>query len=62
MVTFRIKNVDLPFKNGDMFAVSFEEYLEMSRGVISTLAEHMDISFKHEFTTDGWYKVTFKKK
>ena len=34
-ITFRLKNVDLPFKNGPMFDVTYQDFLDCSKGIIS---------------------------
>ena len=62
MVMFQLKNVDLPFSQGPVYGVTLEEYLDLSKGIIATLAKHMNVSFAHEMTSDGWYKVTLKSK
>lgn len=61
MVQFRLKNVDLSFRAGPMFGISYQEFLDCSAGIISTLADHMGVNFSHKM--DGeWYEVTFIKK
>ncbi len=61
-ITFKMKNVDLAFKNGPMFDVSCQDLLDCSYGIISTLADKMNATFKHNMTDDGWYVATFKSK
>jgi len=57
MIQLKMKNIDLPFKSGSMFGITFEEYLECSYGLISVLAKHMNVDFSHRM--DGeWYIVT----
>lgn len=60
MVRFRMKNVDLSFREGPMFGVTFEEFLECSKGVITELADHMNVDFSHKWVDNTWYEVTFK--
>lgn len=61
MIRFKLKNVDISFQNGPAFGVTYNEFLECSKGIISTLAEHMNVSFSHK--VDGiWYEVTLLKK
>ncbi|MCJ7820478.1 MAG: hypothetical protein MUP53_04685, partial [Bacteroidales bacterium] len=60
MVEFKLKNVDISFKNGPMFGVTYEEMLECSKGIIGTLANHMNVSFSQKVVDEIWYEVTFK--
>ncbi|WP_167605324.1 hypothetical protein [Maribellus sediminis] len=59
-ITFKLKNVDLAFKNGPMFDVPYQDFLDCSEGIIAVIAKHMKSSFAHEMTTDGWYVVHLK--
>lgn len=61
-ITFQMKNVDLPFKNGPMFDVTYQDFLDCSKGIISTLAEYMNATFSEQVTEDGWYVATFTVK
>ena len=58
-VRVRLKNVDLSFKAGPMFGVSYEEFLECSEGLIDELAGTMGIKFKQEVEGD-WYIASFR--
>ena len=58
-VTFRLKNVDISFKNGPMFDVTYSDFLNCSSGIISVIAEHMGSTFTHNSDSEGWYEVTF---
>lgn len=60
-ISFKLKNVDLSFKNGPMFDVSYQDFLDCSYGIISVVAKHMKSTFSHEMTEDGWYVVHLKK-
>jgi len=60
-ITFKMKNVDLAFKNGPMFDVTYQDFLDCSYGIISVLARYMNSSFSHKMTDDGWYVATFSK-
>ncbi|WP_340110948.1 hypothetical protein [Maribellus mangrovi] len=60
-ITFKLKNVDMSFKNGPMFDVSYQDFLDFSYGIISVVAKHMNSTFAHEMTEDGWYVVHLKK-
>ena len=62
MIRFKMKNVDLAFKQGPAFGTSYEELLECSEGILSTLAEHMNVSFSHEVKDEIWYEVILKQK
>lgn len=60
MVQFKLKNVDISFKNGPMFGVTYDEMLDCSEGIISVLANHMNTSFSHKIVDGIWYEVTLK--
>ncbi len=61
IIIFKLKNVDFPFQNGPLYGgVTYEDYLEFSEGTLSTLANHMNLSFSYEITPENWYKVTLK--
>jgi hypothetical protein len=38
MIRFKMKNVDLAFKMGTAYGITYKEFLECSEGIISTLA------------------------
>ena len=59
-ITFKLKNVDLAFKNGPMFDVTYQDFLDCSEGIIAVIAKHMKSTFAHEMTDDGWYVVHLK--
>lgn len=60
MIKFKLKNVDLWFQNGPVFGVSYDEYLECSHGIITALANHMNVSFMHKICDKHWYEVIFE--
>ena len=60
-ITFKMKNVDLAFKNGPMFDITFQDFLDCSEGILSVIAKYMKSTFSHEMTEDGWYIVHLKK-
>ena len=62
MVHFKLKNVDFSFKNGPMFGVTYDEMLECSKGIIATLASHMNSTFSHKMVDGNWYEVTLTAK
>lgn len=62
IIRFKLKNVDLSFKNGPVYGVTYDEFLECSEGIISTLAQHMNVSFSHKIADETWYEVTLTKK
>ena len=62
MVKFKLKNVDLLFQEGPYLGISYEEMLAFSYGVISELADYMNVNFSHSVTEDMWYEVTIKAK
>lgn len=61
-ITFRMKNVDLAFKNGPMMGISYDEFLACSHGIISVIADYMNTNFSHKMTDDGWYVVNLSQK
>ena len=61
MIRFRLKNVDLMFRQGPIFGVTYEELLETSYGIINEISQFMGAGFRHEQTADGWYVVTMEK-
>lgn len=62
MICFRMKNVDLMFRQGPAFGVTYPEFLACSEGIISTLADYMKVDFSHRVVEDTWYEVTLKAK
>uniref|UniRef100_UPI003217BAA9 hypothetical protein n=1 Tax=uncultured Draconibacterium sp. TaxID=1573823 RepID=UPI003217BAA9 len=62
MLRFQMSNLDVLFKQGPMYGITYKEFLACSEGVISTLADYMKVSFKQEVTDDGLYVVTLKAK
>jgi hypothetical protein len=61
MVRFKLKNVDFMFKNGPAYGVTYKEFLDCSEGIISTLAQYMNVAFTHK-VIDDWYEVSLKAK
>ena len=61
MVRFKMKNVDAMFQMGPAYGITYAEFLECSKGILTTLADYMNSNFKQE-TKDGWYIVTISKK
>ena len=62
MLRFKMKNVDFAFQQGPAFGTTYEELLECSEGILTTIAEHMNTSFAHKVTDKIWYEVTLKTK
>ncbi|NOR74163.1 MAG: hypothetical protein GQ525_03285 [Draconibacterium sp.] len=60
MICFKMKNVDFAFKQGPAFGTTYEELLECSEGILSTIAEHMNTTFSHKVTDKTWYEVTLE--
>lgn len=60
-ITFKMKNVDIAFKNGPMFGVTYQDFLDCSQGIISTLAGYMHSSLSQRITEEIWYEITIKK-
>ena len=59
-IRIRLKNVDMPFKQGPMLGVTYDEYLEFSYGVLVVLADFMKLDFSHAMVDDGWYEISIK--
>lgn len=62
MIRFRMKNVDSAFQNGNMIGVTFEEFLLFSSGILSELADFMNVKFSYDFIDNTWYEVSLKAK
>ena len=62
MVRFKMSNMDMLFKQGSAYGLTYKEFLTASEGVISTLADYMKVSFEQKVTDDGWYLVSLKAK
>jgi len=60
MIRFRMKNVDLFFRNGPAFGVSLQEFLDCSEGIVSALADFMKVDFNYQWVDNTWYEITFK--
>lgn len=56
-IKFKLKNVDLAFRQGPMFDVKYQDFLNCSYGIISELADFMGCEFSHKMTDDVWYVV-----
>jgi hypothetical protein len=61
-LTFRMKNVDLSFKNGPVYGVSYEQFLEFSFGTLNELAKFMKLEFNHAVVDIDWYEITLVSK
>lgn len=61
MIEFRLKNVDLMFREGPVFGVTYDDLLEMSYGIINEISVFMKSRFRHQMTDDGWYVVRLEK-
>ncbi len=61
-IRIRMTNVDMPFKQGPMLGVTYEEYLEFSYGVLVVLADFMKLDFSHAVVDDGWYEISIASK
>ena len=62
MIRFKMKNVDLAFKMGPAYGITYDEFLDCSEGILSVLAEHMNTMFSQQITDAIWYEVTLKAK
>ncbi|MCE4563066.1 hypothetical protein INQ51_01965 [Maribellus sp. CM-23] len=61
-ITFQLMNVDLSFKQGPMFDVTYQDFLNCSYGIIEVIAHHMNATFSQSTTADGWYIATLSQK
>ncbi len=62
MVRFKMKNVDAMFQMGPVYGITYDEFLQCSKGVLETLADYMKSEFKQEMDKNGWYVVTITEK
>lgn len=62
MLQFKLKNVDALFQMGPAYGITYDEFLECSKGTLETLANYMNTSFGQKTTDNGWYVVTLKAK
>ncbi len=62
MVQFKMKNVDAMFQMGPIYGITYDEFLQCSRGILETLADYMKSEFSQEMDKNGWYVVTIKEK
>jgi len=60
-ITFKMKNVDLSFRDGPMFDVTYQDFLDCSQGIVSVIANRMGATFSYKTTEDGWYVIIFSK-
>lgn len=60
-IIFKLKNVDLSFREGPMFDVTYQDFLDCSQGIITVIAKRMRADFSYKTTEDGWYVITFTK-
>ena len=61
MLEFKLKNVDLSFKKGPMYNITYDEFLACSYGTISVLAEYMNVEFSHKMMGE-WYVMKLVSK
>jgi hypothetical protein len=61
-IKFKLKNVTMVFSEGPFLGVTAEEFLDCSYGIISELAEYMNVDFTHKMNDEGWYIVTLAAK
>ena len=57
----KLKNVDLSFRSGPAYGITYDEFLGCAYGIISVLAEHMNVEFSQKIS-DGWYEVKLIEK
>ena len=62
MLRFKMKNVDFAFQQGPAFGITYDELLECSEGILSAIAEQLNISFSHKVIDKIWYEVTLHAK
>ena len=51
--------MDLSFKQGPMFGVSYDDFLEFSNELLVLIADFMSLDFNPGFV-DGWYEISLK--
>lgn len=57
MIRFTMSNMNMLFKQGPAYGISYNEFLVCSDKLISTIANHMKANFAYK-DTDGLYEVT----
>jgi hypothetical protein len=62
MIRFQLSNLDLLFKQGPMYGITYDEFLSSSEALLVTLAGYMNVSFEQKVGVDGLYIVTLKAK
>ncbi|WP_346856823.1 hypothetical protein [uncultured Draconibacterium sp.] len=62
MIRFQMANLDLLFKQGPMYGITFDEFLSCSEALLLTLADYMKVSFVQTVNDEGFYVVTLKAK
>lgn len=60
LLCFKLKNVDALFQNGPAYGISYEDFLQCSKGILETIAIHMNSKFEHKIDDQGWYIVKLK--
>lgn len=61
MIRFTMSNMNMLFKQGPAYGITYNEFLACSDGLIKTIANHMKANFTYK-DTDGLYEVTLTAK
>ncbi|MGQ8338581.1 hypothetical protein ACUNWD_18640 [Sunxiuqinia sp. A32] len=63
VIRFKMKNIGMLFQNGNMYGISFNDFLEASDGILTTLANYMNTKFSYQMIDNNtWYEVTLQAK
>lgn len=57
MIRFTMSNMNLLFKQGLAYGITYNEFLACSKGLLKAVANHMKANFAYK-DTDGLYEVT----
>lgn len=62
MIRFQMANLDVLFKQGPMYGISYQDFLDASEGVLAVLSDYMKVSYEQNVADDGLYVVTLRAK
>jgi len=62
MVRFQLSNLDVLFKQGPMYGITYTDFVTCSGALLTTLADYMKVSFEQKVSDDGLYTVVLMAK
>ncbi len=60
MIRFTMSNMNMLFKQGPAYGITYDEFLACSNGLLKAVANHMKVNFAYK-DTNGIYAVTLTK-